>query len=89
MSVRPAADGRLRDHDAFGALRIKLPVLMQCAIATALITHTAARIKSLALPRYTNRLCSFAAAIKLANSGCGSKGRDFSSGWYCTPMNQG
>ena len=28
-------------------------------------------------------------AMKLANSGCGSKGRDFSSGWNCTPMNQG
>ena len=27
--------------------------------------------------------------MKLANSGCGSKGRDFSSGWNCTPMNQG
>ena len=38
---------------------------------------------------HTSRLCSFAAAMKLANSGCGSKGRDLSSGWYCTPMNQG
>ena len=27
--------------------------------------------------------------MKEANSGCGSKGRDFSSGWNCTPMNQG
>ena len=24
-----------------------------------------------------------------ANSGCGSNGRDFSSGWNCTPINQG
>ena len=38
---------------------------------------------------YTSRLCSTAAAMKEANSGCGSKGRDFSSGWNCTPMNQG
>ena len=38
---------------------------------------------------HTNRLCSTAAAMKLANRGCGSKGRDFSSGWNCTPMNQG
>ena len=30
-----------------------------------------------------------AASMKLANSGCGSKGLDFSSGWNCTPMNQG
>ena len=37
----------------------------------------------------TSRLCSTAAAMKLAKSGCGSKGRDFSSGWYCTPTNQG
>lgn len=29
---------------------------------------------------YTNRLCSIAAAMKLAKSGCGSKGRDFNSG---------
>ena len=29
---------------------------------------------------YTNRLCSTAAPMKLANSGCGSKGRLFSSG---------
>ena len=27
--------------------------------------------------------------MKEVNSGCGSNGRDFSSGWYCTPMNQG
>ena len=38
---------------------------------------------------YTSRLCSTAAPMKEANSGCGSKGRDFSSGWNCTPMNQG
>ena len=28
-------------------------------------------------------------AMKLANSGCGSNGFDFSSGWNCTPMNHG
>ena len=39
--------------------------------------------------RYTSRLCSTAAPMNDANSGCGSNGRDFSSGWYCTPMNQG
>ena len=38
---------------------------------------------------YTSRLCSTAASMKEANSGCGSKGRDFSSGWNCTPTNQG
>ena len=38
---------------------------------------------------YTSRLCSTAAPMKEANSGCGSKGRDLSSGWNCTPMNQG
>src|SRR5690606_30700885 len=42
-----------------------------------------------AAPAHTSRLCSTAAAMKLANSGCGSNGRDFSSGWYWTPMNQG
>ena len=40
-------------------------------------------------PAYTSRLCSTAAAMNDLNSGCGSNGRDFSSGWYCTPMNQG
>ncbi len=29
---------------------------------------------------HTSRLCALAASIKLAKSGCGSKGRDFSSG---------
>src|SRR5205085_7459669 len=38
---------------------------------------------------YTSRLCTTAAWINDANSGCGSNGRDFSSGWNCTPMNQG
>ena len=38
---------------------------------------------------YTSRLCSTAASTNEANSGCGSNGRDFSSGWNCTPMNQG
>src|SRR5690606_7956352 len=37
----------------------------------------------------TSRLCSLAASMKLAKRGWGSKGRDFSSGWNCTPMNQG
>ena len=27
--------------------------------------------------------------MKSANSGCGSNGFDFSSGWYCTPTNHG
>src|SRR5690348_730927 len=38
---------------------------------------------------YTSLPCSTAAAMKLANSGCGSNGLDLSSGWNCTPMNQG
>jgi hypothetical protein len=38
---------------------------------------------------HTSRLCALAAAMKLANSGWGSKGLDLSSGWNWTPMNQG
>jgi hypothetical protein len=38
---------------------------------------------------YTSRACRTAAAMKPANSGCGSNGFDFSSGWYCTPTNHG
>ena len=38
---------------------------------------------------YTSRLCSTAAAMKLLNRGCGANGRLFSSGWNCTPTNQG
>ena len=29
----------------------------------------------------TNRLCAAAASMKEENSGCGSNGRDFNSGW--------
>src|SRR4029077_20047070 len=38
---------------------------------------------------HTSRDCTTAASTKDANNGCGSKGRDFSSGWNCTPMNHG
>ena len=40
-------------------------------------------------PAYINRDFTSAAWMNDANSGCGSNGRDFSSGWNCTPMNQG
>ncbi len=40
-------------------------------------------------PIQTNRLCSTAAPMNDAKSGCGSCGRLFNSGWYCTPMNHG
>src|ERR1700730_11025794 len=40
-------------------------------------------------PDHTSRLCTTAASMNEANSGCGSNGRDFNSGWNCTPMNQG
>src|SRR3546814_5809227 len=39
-------------------------------------------------PDQTSRLCFNAASMKLAKSGCGSTGLDFSSGWNCTPTNQ-
>ena len=38
---------------------------------------------------YTRRLRTTAASMKEANSGCGSNGRDLSSGWNWTPMNHG
>jgi hypothetical protein len=41
------------------------------------------------LAPYTNLLFFIAAPMKEAKRGCGSKGLDFSSGWNCTPMNQG
>src|SRR5262249_22006587 len=37
----------------------------------------------------TRRLWSTAAPTNEAKRGCGSNGRDLSSGWNCTPMNQG
>ena len=37
----------------------------------------------------TSRLWARAASMKLAKSGWGSKGFDFSSGWNWTPMNHG
>jgi acrylyl-CoA reductase (NADPH) len=39
--------------------------------------------------KYRGSAAAFAARMKSRNSGCGSKGFDFSSGWNCTPMNQG
>src|SRR3546814_6941073 len=38
---------------------------------------------------HTSRDCSTAALMNEAKSGCGSNGLDFSSGWNCTPRNQG
>ena len=38
---------------------------------------------------HINRDCATAASMNDVNSGCGSKGFDFSSGWNCTPMNHG
>src|SRR5690606_11597235 len=37
----------------------------------------------------TSLLCTTAASMKLANSGWGSNGLLLSSGWNCTPINQG
>src|SRR5690606_32678100 len=37
----------------------------------------------------TSRDCASAASMKPANSGCGSNGLLFSSGWNCTPTNHG
>src|SRR6185369_9174717 len=45
--------------------------------------------KSLPLNNQTRRDWVTAAAMKDENSGCGSKMRDFSSGWNCTPTNHG
>src|SRR5450631_156041 len=52
-------------------------------------SEVAAMAGQIARPPYTSRLCSTAAPTKEANSGWGSNGRDLSSGWNCTPMNQG
>ena len=41
------------------------------------------------LGHHTSLDCSTAARMKAANRGCGAIGRDFSSGWNCTPTNQG
>src|SRR6266436_3922304 len=38
---------------------------------------------------HTSRLCTIAASTKDENSGCGSNGRDLSSGWNWTPTNHG
>jgi hypothetical protein len=49
------------------------PAMMQRFVALAGKTNRAR-------PRYTSRLCSTAAPTKDANRGCGSNGRDLSSG---------
>src|SRR5208283_2056591 len=38
---------------------------------------------------HTKRDCWTAAWMNEVNSGCGSNGLDFNSGWNCTPMNHG
>ena len=40
-------------------------------------------------PVYTSRLWFLAAPMNEVKSGWGANGRDYSSGWYCTPMNHG
>src|SRR5690554_3633170 len=93
MPVQPA---RLQLHLG----RTGLPFRLRPAEAQAVLLRPRLFLRApLALPRLTeiddlrqdqtSRLCSTAAAMKDLNSGCGSKGRDFSSGWNCTPMNQG
>ena len=47
---------------------------------TAWTTGTSPAMTTGAVLDYTNLLCFFAAAMKLAKSGCGSNGRDFNSG---------
>ena len=75
-------------------VRLELSLFMKLRLQPAFITR-----RQRFMPRhlqewrsqvgYTSRLCSTAASMKEANNGCGAKGRDFSSGWNCTPMNQG
>ncbi len=72
---RPArAASQWRDADAAGGK----------SESSLLGKHSTSR-----LVNYTSRLCSTAASMNDANNGCGSNGRDFSSGWNCTPTNHG
>src|ERR1041384_6999016 len=71
---------RLRDSAMVSALRLGVT-------AGAAADEPAGGASS--LKRQTRLLCGTAAAMNDANSGCGSNGRDFSSGWNCTPTNQG
>ena len=57
--------------------------------APAFSSAPSCRCGAVARPGQTSRLFSLAARTKSANSGCGWNGLDFSSGWNCTPTNQG
>src|ERR1700693_1051720 len=65
------------------------PVLLFLRCGERFVATIGAFVKGCDARHHTSRLCTTAAWMNDANKGCGSKGRDFSSGWNCTPMNQG
>jgi len=86
--------GKLRHSEVYTSA-VALQKLSDCAVlrqgiagrlsgrefSGSRMTASGAKRKfKLAITNHTSRDCSTAAAIKLANSGCGSKGRDLSSG---------
>src|SRR3569623_1587234 len=84
------------ERDRLEALQQRRHAVRHRAIDAHLIDHVSSPFSACCGRRevragsdHTNRLRSIAAPIKDANSGCGSNGRDLSSGWNCTPMNQG
>ena len=75
-----------------GMLVAGTDVKTEATISGGLRTEVARRqheVVERAGPAHTSLDCTTAALMKLANNGCGSNGLDFSSGWYCTPMNHG
>src|SRR5581483_11106750 len=75
-----AVDARFVDHQA-------LPLTL--LLAGSVFSQQSVRPSKAADAGHTSRDRTIAASMNEANSGCGSNGRDFSSGWNCTPMNQG
>src|SRR5260370_39793954 len=81
----PRVRGEGRDEGAFPHAQTRGNAPSPAALRASTSPRKRAEVKQ----GYTNRLGSTAAPTKDANRGCGSNGRDLSSGWNCTPMNQG
>src|SRR5258707_1514593 len=84
---QPARNTAIDTH--FVNHRLHSLIYCSCRIRRDLSRQSTRSSKLVDSRHQTSRDCTTAASMKDANSGCGSNGRDFSSGWNCTPMNHG
>src|SRR5713101_6559896 len=84
---QPARNTAIDAH--FVNHRLHSLIYCSCRIRRDLSQQSARSSKVVDARHQTSRDCTTAASMNDANSGCGLNGRDFSSGWNCTPMNHG